>query len=421
MAASLARAARVSAIVIGRMSLARAQVVDAVVASSTPEAGWTREAVAAEIARTMAPLVSAGAGAGGAEAVRGRAGGPGRAGGRRPGAALWLTSERCLVGLWPDPPPVTPFVALLAEDAGEDVAAPWRRELARIGLIYETDRLRALDAGPAAPAADPVPLTVAGPIPIGAAAPEGGPAGGGVGGDAPGGDAAGGAVAQGLLNLIAIGLVLCDRAGRVIYANAAAEAWMREPRAIALSGGGAGGLSCGARLVARRADLRPRLDAALAAAATGEPRIPGALALPRMGTDSAPDMITVIPFGSGPHALVVLGGGAWDADRAEPALRALGLTASERRLVGHLCRGRPLEDAAGEAEVTISTARTYLKRIFAKTGTHRQSELVALLTALSPPVATRAPIDLVPPRAPRRPAGPVSELPRRPQLIRGRA
>ena len=406
MAASLARAARVPAIVMGRMSLAKGKVVDAVVATTSQDAGLTRDAVAALIRRTVAPLVSAGAG--GSCGPSGHAEADAR---RRPGAALWLTSDRCLVGLWSDPPPVAPFVALLGE-GDEEVAAPWRRELARIGLIYETDRIGALDVGPAARAPDPVPLAAAGPIPMGCRQ----------GAGLAGGDLAGGAIAEGLLNLIAVGLVLCDRAGRVIYANAAAAAWMREPRAIALSGGALAGLSGGGRLVARRADLRPRLDAALSAATTDEPRVPGALALPPGDGGSPPEMVTVIPFGSGPHALVVLGGaGAWDEGRSEPALRALGLTAAERRLVGHLCRGRPLEEAAGEAEVTISTARTYLKRIFAKTGTHRQSELVALLAALSPPVAIRAPLDLVPPRASRRPVGPVSELPRRPQLIRGRA
>lgn len=387
-AASLARAARVSAIVLGRMSLARAQVVDAVVATSAGASGVTREVLAAQIARAVAPLV----GAGGArpEAGRGAAGGseagPCEAGhseaghsetGR--GAALWLASDRCLVGLWPDPPPVAPFVALIVERP-EEVAAPWRRDVARVGLVYETERLRAepLPAPGGARRDGEGAGAVTGAVTAGGT---GGSTGGGAGADRH-------AMAEEILRLVTIGLVLCDRTGKVIHANPAAEAWMRERSAVAIVGG---------RLVSRRADLRRRLEAALEAAAVGEPRIPGALALPRGGGDPLPDVLTVMPFAGGACALVVLGGREWDAGRGNLALRALGLTQAERRLVGHLCRGRPLEEAAGEAEVTISTARTYLKRVFAKTGTHRQSELVSLLAALSPPVAVHGPLDLAPP------------------------
>ena len=42
-------------------------------------------------------------------------------------------------------------------------------------------------------------------------------------------------------------------------------------------------------------------------------------------------------------------------------------------------QGRPLKDAAAGANITFKSGRTYLDRIFAKTGTHQQSELVALL------------------------------------------
>ena len=327
-AASLARAARVPAVVLGRVSLSRSQVVDAVVATSSGAARLSRDALARLIARTVSPLAPGGAP---------RKGNAGR------GSALWLASERCLVGLWSDPPPVAPFVALIA-DRPEDATATWRRDLARVGLIYETERLRAEAA--ARPAKTP-----------------------------PGGD-----LAEGILRLIAIGLVLCDREGRVIYANAAAEAWMRGRSAIALRDG---------RLCVHRPDLRRRLEVALEAATVGEPRAPGALALPRGDGDPVPDVVSVLPFAGAPCALVVLGGREWDAGRSDLALRALNLTGAERRLVGHLCQGRGLEEAAAEAEVTISTARTYLKRVFAKTGTHRQSELVSLLVSLSPPVAVR--------------------------------
>ena len=55
------------------------------------------------------------------------------------------------------------------------------------------------------------------------------------------------------------------------------------------------------------------------------------------------------------------------------------LTPAEARLADALAQGQPLKDAASGANITFKSGRTYLDRIFAKTGTHQQSELVALL------------------------------------------
>lgn len=61
-------------------------------------------------------------------------------------------------------------------------------------------------------------------------------------------------------------------------------------------------------------------------------------------------------------------------------LRALfDLAPAEVKLATSLATGRTLRDAARESDIQITTARTYLDRIFRKTGTHQQSQLVALL------------------------------------------
>ena len=44
-----------------------------------------------------------------------------------------------------------------------------------------------------------------------------------------------------------------------------------------------------------------------------------------------------------------------------------------------MARGAPLQTAARELEIPWQTARNQLKSVFAKTYTHSQSELVALL------------------------------------------
>ena len=57
-----------------------------------------------------------------------------------------------------------------------------------------------------------------------------------------------------------------------------------------------------------------------------------------------------------------------------------GLSRVEGRLIAHLIAGLTLTEAATEMHVKIETARSYLKQIFAKTGMHRQTDVVALMT-----------------------------------------
>lgn len=60
--------------------------------------------------------------------------------------------------------------------------------------------------------------------------------------------------------------------------------------------------------------------------------------------------------------------------------KAFGLSRAEAALASLLGTGLSPRQAAEQLGVTYETARTQLKAIFAKTGVHRQSELVALLT-----------------------------------------
>jgi len=53
-----------------------------------------------------------------------------------------------------------------------------------------------------------------------------------------------------------------------------------------------------------------------------------------------------------------------------------GLTRGEAALAASLIRGKSIEEASEELFISPHTARTHLKRIFMKTDTHRQTELV---------------------------------------------
>ena len=116
--------------------------------------------------------------------------------------------------------------------------------------------------------------------------------------------------------------------------------------------------------------------------------IGGLLLLPR-AWPLRPLMVTVTPLAPRqrngsiapgmpqPSALLLI----HDPDRAvampaEHLVRVYGLTLAEAKLAAALAGGSSLGAYADNARITIGTARWYLKQVLAKTGAHRQSELV---------------------------------------------
>ncbi|WP_144439886.1 helix-turn-helix transcriptional regulator [Methylobacterium sp. AMS5] len=80
------------------------------------------------------------------------------------------------------------------------------------------------------------------------------------------------------------------------------------------------------------------------------------------------------------HRLLILIDLSVRSQVCAPALEKIfGLTVAEGRLAAELSRGVPLATIAQSRNVSIATLRTQLASIFAKTGTSRQPELVALL------------------------------------------
>lgn len=89
-----------------------------------------------------------------------------------------------------------------------------------------------------------------------------------------------------------------------------------------------------------------------------------------------------------PSVVIFISNPEQQTEAVEDRLRQLyGLTPAEARLTIILMRGANIVESAAELQVSQNTARTHLKRIFQKTRTHRQSELVNLL--LSSPVAIK--------------------------------
>lgn len=145
----------------------------------------------------------------------------------------------------------------------------------------------------------------------------------------------------------------------------------------------------GDRLCARESGLRQELQAAIrnAARLAGT----GSVVAVRRANGMLPLLLKVHPLpeteaGRSHGARVVLQ--LHDpARRREPAWAALGrqfgLTPAELRLVRALFDHQTVPDYCERQRITQATARTQLHSVFRKTGTRRQSELMALLAAFA--------------------------------------
>lgn len=78
--------------------------------------------------------------------------------------------------------------------------------------------------------------------------------------------------------------------------------------------------------------------------------------------------------------LIIMGSGKVDAPTS--LLEALGLLPSEQRFLGQFLKSSSLGNAAEGCGLSEETARTYLKRVRAKLGVHRQMELAGLISGL---------------------------------------
>jgi DNA-binding CsgD family transcriptional regulator len=103
--------------------------------------------------------------------------------------------------------------------------------------------------------------------------------------------------------------------------------------------------------------------------------------------DKMPVIVRIWPFDWSAHlpaqevrALLTLNAlGPKPGPPAAILAKTFRLTPAEAKLACVIARGASPEIAAGELKISRETARNQLKSVFAKTDTHRQSELVALL------------------------------------------
>lgn len=201
--------------------------------------------------------------------------------------------------------------------------------------------------------------------------------------------------ARAALDALDDGVAIVDGGCRVRHLNAAAQAIVRDADALTLDRGTL-------RAVKSRDDLRlqgllrqalriasgmrtGRMSAPDRADGSGSTamRIERPLCRSSLQISAAPaaslaglDGVDLFP---GAAVVVVRDPDRVSAGGAETLMHAFGLTRREAELALALGQGLSLSAAAQRLGVTEGTARQYLKSVFAKTGVHRQAELVRLL------------------------------------------
>ncbi len=194
--------------------------------------------------------------------------------------------------------------------------------------------------------------------------------------------------AYGALDRLALPLALLGLDGRVVFFNEACDALLRQSDGLSLGRDS----RLNAADAAVTAKLRLAIDGVATAESAGEED--GWLPLPR--PSGRPALQALVSPLSRQASEAGIGGvvGAWamvivtdpeQRPRAPLAWLAtrFGLTPAELRLAELLIEGGRLEDAAAALHITVFTARSRLKQIFAKTGSTRQADFIRL--ALSAP------------------------------------
>jgi len=177
------------------------------------------------------------------------------------------------------------------------------------------------------------------------------------------------------------GVVIADSSGRIVFMNRLAESILRTGDGLMLAPGG---------LQARRPQDTIRLRMLMARAAgtiAGNDLHPGgAISLPRSG-ELGPLTLQVAPLASSVRraaAIIFITAPEYQPVSGSLMLQdLLDLTPAEARLTAALVSGQTIKQFAEEAEVTLNTARTHLKSVFAKTGVSRQADLVRLILMIA--------------------------------------
>jgi|GEM_PF-3101408 len=257
-------------------------------------------------------------------------------------STVWIHSSRYLIGIGERVGNIAAMVAFVSSQPGQMVSAEQHR-MAQVGLTY-ADQLLHERFSPQSNQEQPK-------------------------------------IPEIILRSLSFGFAVADAQGVLGYLTDSSRNWLSSNEELHILNG---------RITAKTRPNQTLIQDALVTATTGA----GKTSVVQLeGVEGPLKTIVVLPINEVPRlALIVFGQeDAEDSNLRELLLETLGLTPAERRLAQQLLGGKSLAAAAKASNLTISTARSYLKAIFAKTGIHRQSELITLYHSLLPPIKTGAP------------------------------
>jgi len=187
------------------------------------------------------------------------------------------------------------------------------------------------------------------------------------------------------------GVIVVDGHMRIATINAAAEAILRRPETGLLSRSGhlvatnAGSMTALQQLVAHACSMREDAIPGVGGDLLIRTKRRGIGADLGISVGPLVNRIEELPFG-GRHAAIFIREISLElpAGFREQIRTFFDLTPKEAALAARLASGMTLKEAAADARISINTARSYLDSVFLKTGTHQQSQLVALLKSAQP-------------------------------------
>jgi DNA-binding CsgD family transcriptional regulator len=194
--------------------------------------------------------------------------------------------------------------------------------------------------------------------------------------------------ARGALDRVAMGIAILDQDMRITYANEGADEILSDPdSAVGLRHG-----RLYARQPADQRQLRQLVEGALRSAQN--PLASHQASMILHGEDGSHSLSAcAMPAPPSPDSagkvLIALRRLETATNLVACARQLFDLTDTEAKFASALASGSSLTEAAEAQGVRISTARTHLARIFQKTNTRQQSQLVSLLRSAALPLRPR--------------------------------